>query len=352
MTSVNADVEALIAAGRAAGSLPFEAMTPNEARRAHADRRETHQLPSEEVSERRDFTVPGPAGPIPLRLYRPARVSADAALPCLFFMHGGGWVLGNLDSHDGLCCRLANQAGCCVISIDYRLAPESPFPAALEDCVAAYTAIAADAAALKIDPSRIAVGGDSAGGNLAAVLALVGRDGAIPTPIQQTLIYPVVDIDQGLDEYGPNSAGMLITGATMVYFRDHYIPRATDRADWRASPLAASSLADLPPALIVTCGHDPLRAEGLAYADRLEREGVKVTHLYLSDQPHGVITMTKVVPAAIYIQDIVAASLRNAFHGTTDQLAIAPVNKASAGRASAVARKESEELERRRRSFV
>lgn len=318
MTNVNQDVVALIAAGRLAGSLPFEAMTPNEARLVHAARRETHQLMSEDVSERRDFAVSGAAGPIKLRLYRPAQVSTEVVLPCLVFMHGGGWVLGSLDSHDSLCCRIANQASCCVISIDYRLAPEHPFPAAVEDCVDAYKAITAEAATLKIDPKRIAVGGDSAGGNLAAVLALMGREGSVPPPIQQTLIYPVVDIDQSLNDYKPNSRGMLLTGATMVYFRDHYIPNAIDRKDWRASPLKSSSLANLPPTLVIICGHDPLSAEGLAYADRLELEGVKVTLLRLSDQPHGVITMTKAVHAAIDIQDFVAASLSEAFRAASE----------------------------------
>ena len=318
MTNVNQDVVALIAAGRLAGSLPFEAMTPNEARLVHAARRETHQLTAEDVSERRDFYVSGSTGAIKLRLYRPADVSAEVVLPCLVFMHGGGWVLGSLDSHDSLCCRIANQANCCVISIDYRLAPEHPFPAAVEDCVDAYKAINKEAATLKIDPKRIAVGGDSAGGNLAAVLALMGREGSVPPPIQQTLIYPVVDIDQSLSDYKPNSSGMLLTGASMVYFRNHYIPNAIDRKDWRASPLKSSSLANLPPTLVIICGHDPLSAEGLAYADRLELEGVKVTLLRLSDQPHGVITMTKAVHAAIDIQDFVAASLREAFRAASE----------------------------------
>ncbi len=313
MTSVHPDIAALIAAGKAAGSLPFEAMTLAEARLAHAARRETHQLAAEAVSGRRDLTVPGPAGPIRLRLYRPQRTSPEAVLPCLVFMHGGGWVLGSLDSHDALCCRLANQARCCVVAIDYRLAPESPFPAALDDCVAAYTAIVEDAATLKIDPCRIAVGGDSAGGTLAAVLALMGRDGSIAPPVQQILIYPAVDVDQDLEDYGPDSAGMLITGATMVYFRDHYLSTAADRTDWRASPIKAGSLAGLPPALVVVCGHDPLRAEGRAYAECLERQGVRVALLYLSDQPHGVITMTKVARAALELQDVVAMSLRAAF---------------------------------------
>ena len=313
MTRVHPDIAALIAAGRAAGGLPFEAMAPPEARAAHAARRTTHQLPPQAVSERRDFTVPGPAGRIPLRHYRPAGIAADAVLSCLVFVHGGGWVLGSLETHDGLCCHLANGAQCSVIAIDYRLAPEHPFPAAVEDCAAAYAAVAADAAGLRIDPARIAVGGDSAGGTLAAVLALMGRDGLLPPPIQQTLLYPAVDIDRTLEDYGPVSAGMVITGATMIYFRDHYTPRAADRSDWRASPIRANSLAGLPPALVVTCGHDPLGAEGRAYAERLEREGVAVTHLHLADQTHGMATMTKVVGAAPALLDFTAAALRDAF---------------------------------------
>ncbi|CEJ10300.1 Carboxylesterase NlhH [bacterium YEK0313] len=313
MTSVHPDVEALISAGRAAGSPPFEAMTIADGRAAHAARRTTHQLPPQEVSERRDFSIPGPAGPVPLRQYRPAGVPANEVLPCLVFAHGGGWVLGSLETHDSLCCHMANAAQCCVIAVDYRLAPEHPFPAAVEDCAAAYKAIAADSALLRIDPSRMAVGGDSAGGNLAAVLALMGRDGSLPAPIQQTLLYPAVDLDRGLEDYGPNSAGMVITGATMVYFRDSYTPHAADRSDWRASPLRARSLAGLPPALIVTCGHDPLSAEGRAYAERLEREGCTVTHLHLSDQTHGMATMTKVIHAAPALLDFIAAALRDAF---------------------------------------
>lgn len=313
MTKVNPQVEALISAGKAAGSLPFEAMTVEVARAVHAGRRQLHQLVAEDVSERRDFTVSGPAGLVPCRLYRPIGASVDEVLPCFVFMHGGGWMLGSLDSHDGLCCRLANQAHCCVISIDYRLAPESPFPAALDDCIAAYSAITADAAALHIDPRRIAVGGDSAGGTLATTLALLGRDGILPAPIQQTLIYPVVDMNKDQHDYPPDSSGMFITGATMVYFRDRYIDKVQDRVDWRASPLQANSLERVAPAVIVTCGHDPLKEEGRAYADRLEQEGVAVKFLHLSDLPHGVITMTKVVRAAIDLQDFVAAALRDAF---------------------------------------
>jgi acetyl esterase len=317
MKAVHPDVEAIIAAGRATGARPFEAMTVADARAAHAARRNTLQLAPEPVSLRREHVIAGPGGDVALRLYRLSGAAADTVLPCLVFFHGGGWIMGSLDTHDGLCCHLANAAACCVISVDYRLAPEHPFPAALDDCVAAYRAIAADTGGLLIDPARIAVGGDSAGGNLAAVVALLGRDGAVQAPIQQTLLYPVVDIHRGLADYVADSPGMVISGATMVHFRDHYAPREADRADWRASPIKARSLAGLAPALIVTCGHDPLENEGRAYARRLEDEGVRVTHLHLSDQTHGMATMTKVIPAATSVLDFAAALLREAFATTT-----------------------------------
>ena len=310
---VHPDVAALIAAGRAAGSKPFEAMSPEEARIAYAARRELLQLPADVVAEKRDFTVPGPAGPIPVRLYRPSGAAADSVLPCLVFCHGGGWVFGNLESHDGLCCRLANEAGACVVAIDYRLAPEHPFPAAIDDCAAAYAVIVRDAATLRIDPARVAIGGDSAGGNLAAVIALMSRDGTLPAPVFQALIYPVTDLSLTLEGYGEKTDGMVISGATMVYFQGHYTPDAASREDWRASPLKAASLAGVAPALVLTCGHDPLGAEGRAYAERLVREGVRVTALHLADQTHGMVTMTKAIPSAVGVQDFVAAALRDAF---------------------------------------
>lgn len=313
MAGVHPDVEALLAAAQAAGSPPFEALTPSDARVVAAERRKILQLPPESVSEVRDFDLGEPSRPVAVRLYRPVATGDDAVLPCLVYMHGGGWVFGDLESHDALCRRIANQAGCCVISIHYRRAPEHPFPRAVEDCAAVFTAVNREAAALKVDPQRIAVGGDSAGGTLAAVIALMGRDGAVPPPVQQTLIYPVVDLSQSLSDYGPNTAGMSITGATMVYFRDHYTPRPADRADWRASPIKATTFAGLPPSLIITCGHDPLAAEGRSYAGLLDNAGVRVTHLHLSDQTHGMITMTKVNRAAIGLQDFVAAVLRETF---------------------------------------
>jgi acetyl esterase len=321
MPAVHPDVEAMIAAARAAGSPPFEALTPQNARIAADARKALLQLPPEAVASTRDVEIAGPGGPVPLRLYRPMGCSETDVLPCFVFIHGGGWVFGNLESHDALCRRICNQAQCAVISVHYRLAPEHPFPAAVDDCAAAYAAIVRDAGALCIDPARVAVGGDSAGGTLASVVALMGRDGDLPAPVYQVLIYPATDLDQSLEDYGPNSLGMTITGATMVYFRDHYTPRARDRADWRVSPIKAASLEGVAPALVVTCGHDPLREEGCRYARRLEQDGVRVSHLHLSDQTHGMITMTKVNRAALGLQDMVAAKLREAFTDFVSPLA-------------------------------
>ncbi len=310
MSAVHPDVQALLALGREAGSLPFEAMPPAEARRAYGARRLLLQLPPDPVAERRDLMIEGPGGPLRLRVYRGTGTQDGEILPCLLYLHGGGWVLGDLESHDGICCRLANEARCCVVAVDYRLAPEHPFPAAIEDAAAALGWVADEAGALRIDAARIAVGGDSAGGTLAAVLALMGRDETAPASVGQVLLYPAVDMVMRGESYGSTTGGMTITPATMRYFIDHYLPNPTDRADWRASPLGAASLRGAPPALVLTCGHDPLRDEGRLYAERLEREGVPVTALHLSDQTHGMLTMSKAINVVPGTLAFVGAALR------------------------------------------
>ncbi len=313
MPALHPDAEQLLELIRLAGRPPFEALSPADARLVYAASRAVLQPAPDEVAEARDATIPGPGGPLRLRLYRGLGVPEAATLPALLYLHGGGWVIGDLDSHDGVCRRLANLAACRVIAVDYRLAPEHPFPAAVDDAAAALAWVAGNAGSLGVDSARIAVGGDSAGGNLAAVLAIMGRDGAAPASVFQMLLYPAVDLAMASGSYARVTAGVPLTAATMRYFVDYYAPEASQRLDWRASPLRAERLAGTPPALVLTVAHDPLADEGRAYADRLEAEGVRVTALHLSDQIHGLVTMGRVIAAADPALQYAAAVLRDAW---------------------------------------
>ncbi|HSV79986.1 MAG TPA: alpha/beta hydrolase, partial [Ramlibacter sp.] len=221
--------------------------------------------------------------------------------------HGGGFVIGGLDTHDRQCRRLASRAGICVVAVDYRLAREHPFPAGLEDAAAALRWIQGVAEALGIAAEALGVGGDSAGGNLAAVLALLARDGEVPPLVFQALLYPVLDLTASSESYRRVTAGVPLTAATMHWFIGHYTPRASDRLDWRASPLRAPSLAGVAPALLLTVAHDPLCDEGRAYAGRLEQEGVRVIAQHHDDQMHGLLGLGRYVPAAGLVADHVAA---------------------------------------------
>jgi acetyl esterase len=246
-----------------AGPPPFEQLTPAEAREAYMASRAVLQPEPEKVGEVREMSAPGSAGAILLRLYRPLGVDVVAILPGLVFYHGGGWLLGGLDSHDGVCRSLANRAGCAVVSVDYRLAPEHKFPAAVEDCAAATRFTIEQAGDLGIDRRRVAVGGDSAGGNLAAVMALMARDGDLPPVMFQVLVYPATDMTMTTVSAQTVSEGVPLTSRTMKWFIDHYMRNEADRIDWRASPARAASLAGTAPALIVTASCDPLHDEGV-----------------------------------------------------------------------------------------
>ena len=311
MPALHPDAERLLEMVRLAGRPPFETLSPTEARATYAASRAVLQPPPDAVAEVRDLTIPGPGGPLPLRLYR-GLATPEPTSPALLFLHGGGWVMGDLDSHDGVCRRLANLAACQVIAVDYRLAPEHRFPAAVDDAATALAWLAGNAAALGVDRARIAVGGDSAGGNLAAVLAIMGRDGAAPAAMFQLLLYPAVDLTMASASYARVTEGLPLTAATMRYFIDHYAPDAGQRLDWRASPLRAERLAGTPPALVLTVTHDPLADEGRAYADRLEAEGVRVTALHLADQIHGMLTMGRVIAAGDAVLQYAATALRDA----------------------------------------
>ena len=250
------------------------------------------------------LSAPGPAGPIPLRLYAASR---GRALPVLVYYHGGGWVIGNLDSHDDLCRRLAQESGCLVISVDYRLAPEHRFPAAVEDARAALEWVAAQAATLGGDPARIAVGGDSAGANLATVVARQARQTGGPALAFQLLVYPVTDCDFSRSSYAQHARGYILTRQGMDWFWDHYLPDSGARTNALASPLRADSLAGLPPALVQLAEYDVLLDEGLAYAHALEAAGVPVTVRHYPGAIHGFFSMTVTQMARTAIADAGAA---------------------------------------------
>lgn len=259
----------------------------------------------DEVARIEDLEIPGPAGAIPARLYVP---TADGTPPVVVYYHGGGWVLGGIDSHDGTCRALANASGAAVVSVDYRLAPEHPFPAAVEDAWAALEWVAANAAEIGGDPSRLAVAGDSAGGNLAAVVAIQARDTGAPALRGQLLVYPVTDATMSHPSIEENASGYFLTKADMEWFFGHYAPERPD--DWRLSPLAAADLSGLAPALVLTAEYDPLRDEGEAYARRLDDAGVPVELIRKDGLIHGFFGMAADVDEARDAMERSGAALR------------------------------------------
>jgi acetyl esterase len=244
-----------------------------------------------------NLAIPGPRGEIGARLY----VGLDAPpapQPLLVYYHGGGWVIGNLDTHDGACRFLAEHSDCRVLSIDYRLAPEHPFPEPLEDAVAAFAWAHEHAAELGADPKRIAVGGDSAGGNLATAVCLQLRDGGGPQPAMQLLLYPVTDAVGGQASRDTFAKGFFLTRNDMEWFENHYIPDGIDEADPRASMMRAADVSGLPPTYMATAGFDPLRDEGEIYAARMREAGVQVVLQRHRGLIHGFANFTAICPSA------------------------------------------------------
>jgi acetyl esterase len=238
-----------------------------------------------------DREIPGPAGGIPIRVYWPGQ---GGPFPVLLFYHGGGWVIGNLDTNDELCRMLSRGASAVVVSVGYRLAPEHRFPAAVEDCYAALEWVHLNADALDVDRSRIAVGGASAGGNLAAVVALMARDRAGPELAYQLMFYPATNLfELNTASHRHFADGYGLAADHVEFFRDCYLPQLADRENPYASPLLADSLADLPPAMVITAGFDVLRDEGIAYAEGLEAAGVEAAHLHYPTMIHGFVAMTR-----------------------------------------------------------
>jgi len=259
-----------------------------------------------------ELQLPGPAGPLPARLYVPPGPAAAAPGPLLVYYHGGGWVIGDLDTHDDACRFLAARAGVRVLSATYRLSPERPFPAPVDDAIAAFEWAAANAAELGADPARIAVGGDSAGGNLAAVVSMLARDSGGPKPAMQLLIYPVTDARGGTRSRELFADGFLLTEADIEYFEAHYLPPETDPDDPRVSVLRAPDLSGLPPAYVVTAGFDPLRDEGEDYALRMREAGVRVALRRHPGQVHSFANMTAISRSARAATLELAGALRMA----------------------------------------
>jgi acetyl esterase len=293
------DIQAMIVTARRSGVRSYtNGLPPLEAREANrAGAASSQARPPIPMAEVRDFEIPGPAGTLPVRLYSPfgpPPIGDAAALPLILFFHGGGWVIGDLDTHDGVCRFLAAATGAAVLSVDYRLSPEHPFPAAVDDAWASFVWAAANAGELGCDPARIAVSGDSAGGNLAAGVAVRARDEGGPAPAFQLLFYPVTDSDDEMRSRSLFSDGFMLTRADMENFEGHYLPPGTDVDDPRVSILKTPDLSNLAPAYVATAGFDPLRDEGEAYGLRMREAGVKVSIRRHPGLIHGFANLTAV----------------------------------------------------------
>ncbi|MBO9651024.1 MAG: alpha/beta hydrolase [Variovorax sp.] len=294
------------------GVPPTHTLPYTDARRFYRERRALAQPEPGDVASVRDLSAEGPHGPISLRYYRPLGSDASAVLPVLVYYHGGGWTIGDLDTHDTLCRELCNLSGCAVVAVDYRMGPEHRFPAAVDDVLAATRWVRQEAASLKIDANRLAVGGDSAGGNLAAVVSIAAREaGDLPIAFQ-LLIYPATDMRRGHPSHTTNGQGYVLTSDSITYFHDHYIDDPKHDLDWRASPLLHENLKGLPPSLVITAGYDPLRDEGLDYARALTEAGNRASYVCFERQIHGFITMGRLLDEANTAVALCAAELRRA----------------------------------------
>lgn len=301
--------KALLDQLEAAGGPALNEMEPADARVA-AEGFAALGGPGEEVADITDRTIPGPGGDIPVRIYTPA---GSGSKPCLVYFHGGGWVIGDISTTDSVCRVMANQTGAVVVSVDYRLAPEHKFPAPLDDCEAAVRWVAANASAIGVDASRVAVGGDSAGGNLSAAVALKLRDTSGPKLCFQLLIYPVTDHRLDSGSYKANGEGHLLTTDMMRWFWDHYVSSPADSDNPYVSPLRAKDLSGLPPALVITAEYDPLRDEGEAYASAMQAAGVAVTTKRYDGLIHGFFPMLAAYPTAADAARLASDALIAAF---------------------------------------
>ena len=307
---VHPEARQLLAALEAAGLPPFEHMTVPQAREATKGFIDLQGEPEEIATE--DRTITGPAGEIPIRVYTPA---GEGPKPVIVYFHGGGWVIGELDTVDNPLRRIANRTGAIVVSVDYRLAPEHRYPAAFDDSYAATAWVAEHAAELGGDPERVAVSGDSAGANLAAAVAIAARDRQGPRIAAQLLIYPVTDFDFTTESYGQNGEGYLLTKGSMQWFWAHYLGAQDLGKDPYACPARADDLSGLPPAFVATAEFDPLRDEGEAYAANLRIAGVNVTAKRYDGMLHGFAWTLGATPSGAALIDDLAAAFSQVLEG-------------------------------------
>ena len=299
MTDLDPQMQALLDQLEEDNVPPFQALSTSHARallrNLFVRENQDEVLPDTVTID--NLSIQGPVLEIPLRIYRP---DGEGPFPVLVYFHGGGWVIGGLDEYDDVCAKLAAGAGYVVVSVDYRLAPEHPFPAAVEDCYAATQWTVENTELLDADPGRITIGGDSAGGNLAAAITLMARDQGGPALEHQLLLYPAVsplDLHQ-FDSYEENAEGYFLDYKAIEWFYDRYIQNKTDIRNEYAFPLLARDLTELPPATVVTAGFDPLRDEGIAYAERLADADVPVTHQHYEGMIHGFVSLSEEVDTA------------------------------------------------------
>ena len=307
------EMERYLAETAAMGLRPPWETGATEARRATDERAPALAGPPEDVGSVEDRLLETPEGSVPVRVYRPAGATGGDPLPALLWYHGGGWVVGSLLTHDVPCRALANRAGCVVVAVDYRMAPEHPFPAAVADSWIALLWVAEHAAEMGVDAGRIAVGGDSAGGNLAAVMTLRAAERSHPKLAAQVLVYPVTDVDLETESYSRNGTGYGLSRDLMRWYIEQYAPDARTHRDEELAPLKAISVQGLPPALVVTCEFDPLRDEGEAYASRLAEAGVPTTRILEEGMLHGYFRWAGITDRAKKTYDDCATFLRAAF---------------------------------------
>ncbi len=311
MPTLHTQIVNALEAMKKLGLKPIEAMTPSEARAQMEETAKSRKAEPLPVARVEDRTIAGPAGPIRLRLYWP---DAAGPVPAIAYYHGGGHVIGSLDTHDLIARNLCAGAASLVVSVDYRMGPEHRFPAAVEDCFAALGWLHGNAASLGADPGRLGVHGDSAGANLAAVVALMARDAGTPDLRLQSLVYPVADYTLSSASYAAFAEGYgLLTRAAMVWFQGHYLRSPADAEDWRASPIRAASLADVAPAIVVTAECDVLHDDGERYAEALRQAGVAVEYREYKGMIHGFFGMVPIIDDAMNAQRAVAAAFRRAF---------------------------------------